>query len=268
MKPDEIIIAVDAGNTNIKFAVYSNNEIIRTWTMSVCRERSPAEYFSILQSLSAAAGINISAVAGVIVSSVVPYINPAITMLFKNFFGITPLFITGTSAGLFGINVRLAQHAIGTDRLADLVAARNIWPCRNLLVIGMGTVTVFNLLTKDGDLYGQVLAPGLTCITQSMRTCTALLPEVCVCNDDMDTVVRNSTESAVQSGVYWGYKSMISGIVEQINLEEQDKSLYVVATGGGSNVLRDCNAIDHIDPSLTLRGILQIYLQLKKGPHH
>ncbi|MEH0831388.1 type III pantothenate kinase [Anaplasma bovis] len=268
MKPDEIIIAVDAGNTNIKFAVYSNNEIIQTWTMSVCRERSPAEYFSILQSLSAAAGIDISAVAGVIVSSVVPYINPAITMLFKNFFGITPLFITGTSAGLFGINVRLAQHAIGTDRLADLVAARTIWPSRNLLVIGMGTVTVFNLLTKDGDLYGQVLAPGLTCIAQSMRTCTALLPEVCVCNDDMDTVVRNSTESAVQSGVYWGYKSMISGIVEQINLEEQDKSLYVVATGGGSNVLRDCNAIDHIDPSLTLRGILQIYLQLKKGPHH
>ncbi|WP_231106376.1 type III pantothenate kinase [Anaplasma phagocytophilum] len=256
-----MLAIVDVGNTNIKFTLYVDGEFSESWYISTYHERTASELYAILRVLASQANINIHHLVGAAVSSVVAAVNGSITEMFKSFFNIVPVFITSAHASLLGINICLAQNTIGSDRLADIVAARTLYPDRDLLVIDMGTITVFNLVNKNGDLYGQVLSPGLACLVKSVRLCTAALPQVCV-NKPTTKVISDATASSLESGLYWGYLSMVEGVIQRILKEESGKSLHIVATGGASNFFRDSTHVLSIDKLLTTKGILQIYRKL------
>ncbi|MGN7679001.1 MAG: type III pantothenate kinase [Anaplasma sp.] len=251
-----MILAVDVGNTSVKVAVYANGKITHQWKVSTCNSRTAAEYFAFVSMLTSQESVDIKQVRGAAVSSVVPAVSVHIREMFENFLGISPMFVQNSHAELFGVKIRLAQEAIGTDRLAGLVAARALWPDKDLLVVDMGTVTVFNLLDKHGALYGQVMTPGISCLTQSMK-CAALLPQVCV--RESQKIICSSTAQSMETGLYWGYRSMVEGVLRRIFDEESDKTLHVVATGGGSRFFKNCKDINDINSLLTISGIIQIY---------
>ncbi|ACZ49505.1 pantothenate kinase [Anaplasma centrale str. Israel] len=253
-----MMVAVDVGNTSTKIALYENGTVVDQWRISTCKNRTAAEYFACLSVLASHGSVDLLAgVRGAAISSVVPVVNGHIEELFECFFGISPVFVTNSHADLFGLRILLTQPTIGADRVADLVAAKILWPARDLLVIDMGTVTVFNLLDKDGALYGQVMAPGVSCLIHSMRECTALLPQTLV--REPEKIVCGSTAPSLEAGLYWGYRTMVEGITKQIIREGGARIPYVVATGGGVNLFGNCNYIDHIDRLLTIKGIVQIY---------
>ncbi|QJC27780.1 type III pantothenate kinase [Anaplasma platys] len=254
-----MIAIVDIGNTNIKFAIYRQERFLSSWAISSCTSRTASELYAIIATLAHKSGIDISSLTGAAISSVVPIIDQKVRELFEDFFSIEPVFISSTSAGLFGIRICLAQEIIGADRISDLVAARMLWPNKDLLVIDMGTATVFNLMRSDGAVHGQVIAPGMSCITKSFTA--ALLPQVCA--RKLTGVVCNSTVPSVESGIYWGYVSMVEGLIKKI-LEEENKPLHVVATGGSSHLLQGMEQVHAVDRSLTMKGILQIYLRTTK----
>ena len=251
-----MIAIVDIGNTNIKFAVYETQEFLASWAISSCTSRTAEELYVIIATLASKSDIDISRMSGAAVSSVVPAIDPKIRELFGVFFEVEPVFVSSPVAGLFGIRLCLAQEIIGADRISDLVAASTLWPDKDLLVIDMGTATVFNLMRSDRAVYGQVIAPGMSCIAKSFSA--ALLPQVCA--RKLSSVVYNSTVPSVESGIYWGYISMVEGLIKKI-MKEENKSLYVVATGGNSHLLQGMEQVNTIDRSLTMKGILQIYLK-------
>ena len=265
-----MISIVDIGNTNLKFTLFEDGKLIHSWRISVGSVGTAAEIYAVIKVLCSAVNVDIHTLEGAAVSSVVPSTYRAIRELFEGFLGIKPVFISGSHADLFGIRllvegkiVAAETVQIGSDRVADIVAARTLWPKQDLLVVDMGTVTVFNLLDSDGILHGQVFAPGLSCLTKSISMCAALLPEVCVSKPQK--IISDSSVSSMESGLYWGYISMIEGIIKRIVDESHNKSLYVVATGGGSSLMGDCSAIHVTDGLLTSKGILQIYEQLKRN---
>ena len=265
-----MISIVDVGNTNLKFALFEGGRFIHSWRISVSSIGTAAEIYAILKVLCSSKDIDIHGLKGAAVSSVVPSTCGVIKELFESFLGIKPVFITGSHAELFGIKLLVGGKVvaaetvqIGSDRVADIVAARTLWPNKDLLVVDMGTVTVFNLLDKSGTLLGQVFAPGLSCLTKSISTCAALLPQVCV--NVPTKVMCSSSISSMESGLYWGYISMVEGIINRISAEARDMSLYVVATGGGANLVGNAAPIHEIDSLLTLKGILRIYERLQKN---
>ncbi|MGN7661654.1 MAG: type III pantothenate kinase [Anaplasma sp.] len=252
-----MILAVDVGNTSVKVAAYTNGKITHQWRMSTCNGRTAAEYFAFLSVLTSQESMDIRQVHGAAVSSVVPAVSVHIREMFEDFLGISPMFVQNSHAELLGVKIRLVQETVGTDRLAGLVAARALWPGKDLLVIDMGTVTVFNLLDKHGTLYGQVMTPGISCLTRSMKECAALLPQVCV--RESQEIICSSTVQSMEAGLYWGYRSMVEGVLRRIFDEESRKTLHVVATGGGSRFFKDCKDINDINSLLTVSGIVQIY---------
>ncbi|AGZ78647.1 pantothenate kinase [Anaplasma marginale str. Gypsy Plains] len=252
-----MIVAVDVGNTSTKIALCENGTVVDKWRISTCGKRTAAEYFSCISVLASRRSADILAgVRGAAISSVVPVVNRHVEELFERFFNVSPVFITNSHADLFGLKICLAQPTIGADRVADLVAAKTLWPTSDLLVIDMGTATVFNLLDRNGGLYGQVVAPGVSCLVHSMRECTALLPQTLA--RESEKIVCDSTAASLEAGLYWGYRAMVEGITQQI-MRESTRTLRVIATGGGVGLFRNCDYINHIDELLTIKGIVQIY---------
>ncbi|AHC39009.1 type III pantothenate kinase [Ehrlichia muris] len=252
-----MFITIDVGNTNIKFAICVNNRIVKTITISSQPRRTADEYFIYLNATINQLNINSQNINNIIISSVVPSITTPIIELSKNYFNTDPIILDNHHADLFNIKINLQNKALGSDRLADIIAASNLYPNQDLLIIGMGTATVFNLLNSDKCIYGQVVAPGAHILAKSMRQYTALLPEVLV--SKQDKVIQNNIYHAMESGIYWGYISMINGMIEKIT-DEEGKGLHVVATGGNSHLFFEHKtAINNIEVDLTTRGLIQLH---------
>ena len=256
-----MLIAIDIGNTNVKFAICNNNTIITVKRVSSQQAKTSDEYFSYLNFAIKQSNIDCNAISNIIISSVVPSITDPIIELSKNYFNIEPIILENHHADIFNIKIDLPNKVIGSDRLADIIAVSNLYPNKDLLIIGMGTATVFNLLNKNKSIYGQVIAPGAHILAKSMRQYTALLPEVLL--SKQNKVVQNNTYQAIASGIYWGYIVMVEGMIQKIINEEQ-KNLHIIATGGNSTLFLEHKAINNVDPNLTIKGIIQLNQALSK----
>ena len=254
-----MLIAIDIGNTNIKFAFCTGKKIIKTIRISSQQARTADEYFFYLSLAIKQLNIDCYTISNIIISSVVPSITKPIIELSKDHFNIEPIILDNQHADIFNIKIDLQNKSLGSDRLADIIAANHLYPNKDLLIIGMGTATVFNLFNKNKSIYGQVIAPGAHILTKSMRQHIALLPEVLV--SKQNKVVHNNIYYAIESGLYWGYIAMVEGIIQKI-IKEEETNLYIIATGGNSNLFSGHQIINNIDPNLTIKGIIQLHQAL------
>ncbi|ABD45447.1 pantothenate kinase, type III family protein [Ehrlichia chaffeensis str. Heartland] len=255
-----MLIAIDIGNTNIKLAICANNKIIKRITISSQSRRTADEYFIYLNSTMNQLNLDYKNINNIIISSVVPSITKPIIELSQNYFNIDPTILSNHHADIFNIKISLQNKVLGSDRLADIIAASSLYPHKDLLIIGMGTATVFNLLNKDKCIYGQAIAPGAHILAKSMRQYTALLPEVLI--SKQDKVIHDNIYHAMESGIYWGYITMINGMIEKI-IKEEEKDLYIIATGGNSNLFfNHKTAIHNIEVDLTIKGLIQLHTVL------
>ncbi|MGN7619005.1 MAG: type III pantothenate kinase [Ehrlichia sp.] len=258
-----MLIAIDIGNTNVKFAICSNNQIMKIVRISSQQTKTSDEYFFYL-SLAIKQLNTVNTISNIIISSVVPRITKPIIELSKNHFNIEPIILDNPHADIFNIKIDLQSKALGSDRLADIIAASYLYPNKDLLIIGMGTTTVFNLFNQDKSIYGQVIAPGAHILAKSMRQHVALLPETSVLKQNK--VVHNNIYHAVESGVYWGYISMVEGMIQKI-MKEEKKNLHIIATGGNSSLFsKHQNTVD-VEPNLTINGIMQLHQALHGKKH-
>ncbi|AUO55008.1 type III pantothenate kinase [Ehrlichia canis] len=258
-----MLIAIDVGNTNVKFAICTSNRILKIIRIASQQAKTADQYFFYLNNIINQLNTDFKNINNIIISSVVPSITKPMLELSKNYFNINPIILDNNHADIFNIKINLQNKALGSDRLADIIAASNIYPNKDLLIIGMGTATVFNLLNKDKCIYGQVIAPGAHILAKSMRQFTALLPEVSV--SKQDKVVHNNIYHAMESGVYWGYITMVNGMIEKI-IKEEKKDLHVIATGGNSYLFFDHKtAINNIETDLTIKGILYLHNMLSNN---
>ena len=250
-----LLLAIDAGNTNVMFALFDEERLVVRWRTATIASRTADEYAVWLTQLMALEGIAPARVGDAIVATVVPQALFEIDALCRGYFDCVPK-VVGKGLEL-GLRIHVDRpHEVGADRLVNAVAAHaryRGW----LVVIDFGTATTFDVVSADGDYEGGIIAPGINLSLEALDQAAAKLPRVAV--EKPAHVVGRGTVAAMQSGIYWGYVGMLEGLVQRIK-GEVGKAMTVVATGGLAPMFKDAtDAIDEVAPDLTLYGLMRLH---------
>ncbi|MGZ9108348.1 MAG: type III pantothenate kinase [Micavibrio sp.] len=253
-----MLLAVDAGNTNIVFAVYGDTGIapLHVWRSRTDSTRTADEYAGWLLQMFALHNLDRKQIRHAMISSVVPDANFHLNLLCQTLFGIEAAFI-GQKGLDTGVVIDLPHpEQLGADRIVNTVAMLADYPYP-ALVIDFGTATTFDVINEQGHFCGGVIAPGANLSMAALHQAAAQLPKVSV--NKPPAVIGTDTVSAMQSGIYWGYIGLIEGMVQRISTELGQKP-FVLATGGLAGLFAgDTDCIDKIDSDLTLRGLLYLH---------
>jgi type III pantothenate kinase len=256
-----VLLAIDSGNTNVVFAVFDGAEIKGVWRCHNNPKRTADEYAVWLTQLMSLSSIYPKDIDATIIATVVPEARFNLVTVCERYFDSAPMMI-GDPALDLGVQVKIDRpEQVGADRLVNTLAAHERFG-HAMIIVDFGTATTFDVIDDDGSFCGNVIAPGINLSMDALSMASALLPRVAV--QKTDKVIGKSTVPAMQSGVFWGYISMIEGLVGRIR-EEYGKPLPVVATGGLAPHFADhTSAIDHIDRTMTIRGLHLIYERNRK----
>ena len=263
-----MILAIDCGNTNTVFALYTTNKEVKqlsSWRINNDSERTADLYFPWLLKMFEISNFEIKDVSGVSIASVVPETLVNIKSLIKKYFN-TKTFIVNENILDLGIKVNIDNpKEAGADRLVNSYAAKklNITPA---IIIDFGTATTFDIVGKDGSYNGGIIAPGINLSLKALYQATASLPKVSLktLEDKNSSIIGTNTIRAMESGIFWGYVSMIEGLIEKIKSVNKYYDYKVVATGGLSDLFKESlNNIDLIKDDLTLIGLVKLYLNNK-----
>jgi type III pantothenate kinase len=251
----DLLLAIDAGNTNVVFALFDGETLVDSWRTATVANRTSDEYAVWLTQLLTLDGIDPGDVGAAIIATVVPQALHEIATLCRRYFSCEPQIVGhGLELGLT-IHIDRPQD-VGADRLVNAVAAHARYPGW-LIVIDFGTATTLDVISADGDYEGGVIAPGVNLSLEALDRAAAKLPRITV--ERPQSVIGTGTVTAMRSGVYWGYIGLLEGLVARIR-GEIDQPTTCIATGGLAALFRDgTDVIDSVDPDLTLHGLCRIH---------
>ncbi|MXU65614.1 type III pantothenate kinase [Oceanomicrobium pacificus] len=256
-----MLLAIDVGNTNTVFALHDGSDVVGEWRCRTEHKRTADEYFVWLQQLMQFNGIDMR-VEAVVISSVVPQIVFNLRVLSDRYFNCRPM-VVGKPEVELGVPVRVdADTRVGADRLVNTVGAFDRYG-GNLIVVDFGTATTFDVVGADGAYEGGVIAPGVNLSLKALSDAAAALPFIDVTKPER--VIGTNTRACMESGIFWGYVSMIEGICARI-AEEHESPMQVIGTGGLSTLFaQGTDVIDVIDTKLTIHGLVLIDRLNRKG---
>ena len=249
-----MILAIDIGNTNIVFGVSDQNNWMKIWRIQTDWSKTADEYEVIFRSLFSSAGIAEKEITKTILSSVVPSLIRPFREMLGQLLGHKPVLVEPSVYEKLPIEV-LNPYEIGTDLVADATAAFLHYggPC---MVIDFGTALTFTTISKNGEILGVAIAPGLLTALKSLTGNTAQLRDVQLATPP--SVLGKNTIHAIQSGLVLGFSGLVDSIVSRTE-EELNEKLTVIATGGLSSVLQNVSSrIQIIDENLTIDGLKYI----------
>jgi type III pantothenate kinase len=258
-----MLLAIDAGNTNIVFAVFDGGEMRAEWRAVTETTRTADEYAVLLNPLLQLQGLSFSDLDAAIIATVVPAALFDLRQFCRRYLKCEALVVGDADVDL-GIEIHTDRpNAVGADRLVNAVAAHERYKGA-LIVVDFGTATTFDIVDENGNYEGGVIAPGVNVSAEALHQAAAMLPRVAV--GRTQNVIGKDTVPAMQSGLFWGYVGLIEGLITRIK-EEYGKPMTVIGTGGLATPFhRQTQAIDHLDPDLTIRGLIQIYARNAKTP--
>ena len=246
-----MLMVVDAGNTNIVFAVHDGDSWVGIWRVATDDQRTSDEYAVWLLSLFQLRGLKREHIDRAVIGTVVPAALYHLRRLCRDWFEVEPLVARANLDWGFDIKVDNPDD-VGADRLLNSLAAHQAY-AGPLVVIDFGTATTFDVVDVDGAYLGGAIAPGINLSIEALHKAAARLPRIGIGRPQ--AVIGRATVPAMQSGIYWGYVGMIEGLVARIQAE-YGNTLKVVATGGLAPLLAEgTTVIGRIDPDLTLDGL-------------
>ncbi len=252
-----MIICIDVGNTNIKYAVFEGDELRFSSRVSTDLKKTSDEYGAQLYTMLSIAGVDPKSVTGGIFSSVVPSLDYTVEHMLYVYFGVRPKQIgPGIKTGL---RMR-ADNAkeVGADRVVNNVAAIRKYGGKPIIVVDFGTATTFNVISAAEEFIGGVIAPGIRGSLDSLVGGTAKLPRVEI--EAPKSVIATNTVTNMQAGIVFGFAGLVDYIVKKIKKELGTEDVLTVATGGFSEIMsRETGCIDVVDKMLTLDGLKFLY---------
>jgi type III pantothenate kinase len=253
-----MLLAIDAGNTNIKFALVEGREIRTRWRIATDARRTADQYAVWLTQLLELEGYKRSDVTAVLISTVVPRALHNLQSLAMKYFGQEAL-VAGRAPCKWGIELDVAEPlSVGADRAVNAISAHAALE-GDLIVISFGTATTFDHVDFRGAYKGGIIAPGINLSLDALVMAAAKLPRIAIEAPAETSVIGRTTESQMLIGIYWGYVAMIEGLLARMKAEV-GRPVKVVATGGLAVLFEQHQSLfDVIDPDLTLRGLAIIY---------
>jgi type III pantothenate kinase len=251
-----VLLAIDIGNTNITVGMFQDDELQATWRIATGIHRMADEYAMLLLSLLCQQGLDAPDVTKVSLCSVVPPLTATFEEMCQRYFNLTPLVV---GAGVkTGVRIRMDNpREVGADRIADAAAAHHLYH-GPVIIVDLGTATTFGIVSKEGDYIGGIIATGIATAAEALFTRTAQLPRVELIHPKR--VIGTNTVAAIQSGIIYGYASLVEGMLARIEKELGEKAI-VVATGGYAELIaKETPVIDVVNKDLTLIGLRLIYM--------
>ena len=253
-----MILCIDVGNTNIKYAVFDRSELKVSFRVSTDLKRTSDEYGAQIVDMLSVNRISPAEIKGGIFSSVVPSLDYTIEHMLRVYFDIVPKQIAPVMKT--GLKMRVDNaHEVGADRIVNNVSALKKYGCgKPMIVIDFGTATTFNILGADGEFIGGVIAPGIKGALDSLVSGTAKLPRVEI--EAPKSVIATNTVTNMQAGIVFGFAGLVQFIVKKIKKELKTSDVLTIATGGFSETIaKETDCIDVIDRMLTLDGLKYLY---------
>ena len=250
-----MLLVIDCGNTNTVFAVFDGETMRGRWRIASQAQRTADEYAVWLTQLMSLRGMSVDDIDVAVVSTVVPGTRRNIVVLLQEYFSVTPLIVRDPNVEL-GIGILIDRpEQVGADRLVNAIAAHSLYE-GDLVAVDFGTGTTFDIIDAEGNFRGGIIAPGINLSVEALYMTGALLPRINI--EKPEKVIGGATVPAMQSGVFWGYVSMIEGMIPRI-VAEYGKPMRVIATGGLAPLFSDVTEIiDAVEPDLTLVGLVEI----------
>ncbi|MCS6885321.1 MAG: type III pantothenate kinase [Acidobacteriota bacterium] len=252
-KENELLLAIDLGNTNTVLGVYSKRQLIARWRLRTESERTADEYGMMCRSLFTFAGLDADKVTAIAIASVVRELNFTWQQVALKYFRIEPFFATAANAAI-DIDYNQPQD-VGIDRIVNVIAAYHKYggPC---IVIDFGTATTFDACSSDGAYLGGVIVAGIKALSEGLQKIPRL-PRIGL--QAPSKVVGKSTVDSMNSGLYFGYIGLVEGILNRM-MRELGLQRTIIATGGlASLIAKDISPIEFIEEDLTLEGLRLIY---------
>ena len=246
-----MLLTIDLGNTNLTIGLYDGETLAHHWRLATDHNRMPDEYGMQLLGLLTHAGRPATDLTGVCHSSVVPQLTGRIAQACREYLKQEVLVVdTGIKTG---IRIRYEDpKAVGSDRVADAVAVKTLYG-GPACIIDFGTATTFNALTQNGEYLGGAITAGINLAADALFARAAKLQRIDL--QKPPSVIGRNTTHAMQSGLIYGYVSMVEGMVERFR-KELGPEMKVIATGGLAEIIaKETTVIDILAPWLTLDGL-------------
>ena len=246
-----MLLAVNIGNSNIRFGVWKG-KWITGWTLNTLPYRSAYEYAILVGNMLTHNGLKGEDLKAVAIASVVPQLTATLQTGLRHLLNTQPLLVSSTSKTSLTSMGRGVREEMGSDLLANAEAAYQLYE-GDAIVVDFGTALTYTVVDKTGDIKGVAIAPGVKTALQSLVERTAQLPSVEIAAPA--AIIGMHTKACIQSGVVYGFLSMVEGMIERINAERGQRHT-VISTGGLSHIFRDLSdQFDYTDKLHTLEGI-------------
>ena len=246
-----MLLAFDIGNTNIVIGLFENNKLKKQWRLATDRNKTTDDL-----AIDETMAVEDKCV-------VVPTLTNKVFEAAKKFTSTAisdKIFVIGDNKTELNIDIKITnKKEVGHDRLINAISAFEKFG-GNLIVVDFGTATTFDVIGKNGEYLGGIIAPGINLSLKALHEMTAQLPKISV--KKQSNVIGKTTIEAMNSGVYFGYLSLIEGLFARIEKELGCKTKHVL-TGGLSEIFKDDlgQLVDHFEPHLTIEGLQIIYNQ-------
>jgi type III pantothenate kinase len=250
-----VILAIDIGNTNTVLGVYRRKELIAYWRIATALHRMADENAVLLTSFLTHAGLSYSEIKDGILSCVVPPLLPVFQELCRRYMDFIPLVVEpGIKTGMKILYDN--PQEVGADRIVNAVAAKALYGTP-LIIIDFGTATTFDAVSREGDYLGGAIAPGIVVASEALVERAAKLPHIELVVPPR--AIGKNTIASMQSGIMYGYVSLVEGMVTRLQ-EELGGDAHVVATGGLARVIAgQTPVVEVVDQNLTLEGLRLLY---------
>ncbi len=253
-----MIICIDVGNTNIKYAIFDGDELKFSYRVATDLKRTSDEYGSQLIGMLDFNQIAAESITGGIISSVVPSLDYTIEHMVRVYLKFKPLQL---APGLkTGLNIKADNpREVGADRIVNNVSAiKKYGKNKPMIIVDFGTATTFNVLNEKYEFIGGVIAPGIKGSMDSLVNGTAKLPRVEI--EAPKSIIAKNTVTNMQAGIVFGFAGLVEYIIKKIKKELGTGDVLTIATGGfAETIAKQTACIDVIDKMLTLNGLKYLY---------
>ncbi len=254
-----MIIGIDIGNTTIEIGFIKNLNSIKSYKLSTDLEKTKDDWLLSITALLRIENIFLEEIENIFIASVVPQIEDKISHVFYRIFKKKPLFL-GRDIKIPIKNLYKNPEEVGVDRLLNAYSAvKKIKP--PLIVVDIGTAITFDIVNNEGAYEGGLIFPGIEASIDCLFKKTAKLPKIRL--QYSENIVGKTTVESINTGILWGYISVVDGLVEKIE-KFYGESFKIVITGGASELIAKGLKEGYIlNRKLTMEGFFYISRDFK-----